>query len=196
MVKQREFALSPQVMIILPHQYGSKLYSKLIEVDHEYTVPLKPLDIVKKSCRYYASSYSGRKEGTKALIGVTHKAPIVIDPYQGIYLFPTASPGRADCIWISHSHVEDFQKAEHSKTEVLFSNGQSLVISVSAHTFQQQMYRTLNLRAKIEQRLAEYDMQTYPFFHPNFSMERSNVYQIYPKDSSLTPLSKNRLYKK
>lgn len=63
MVKQREFALSPQVMIILPHQYGSKLYSKLIEVDHEYTVPLKPLDIVKKKLPLLCFKLLGPERG-------------------------------------------------------------------------------------------------------------------------------------
>ncbi|MEF3400758.1 competence protein ComK, partial [Listeria monocytogenes] len=37
-------------------------------------------------------SLAGRKEGTKHLIGVTHKPPIIIDPVTSTYVFPTVAP--------------------------------------------------------------------------------------------------------
>ena len=186
--ENREIVTST-TMASLPLQYGGRLYSKLKEIDGDYTVPLKPFTVVKQSCRFYASSYAGRKEGTKALIGVTHKAPIVIDPFQGIYLFPTASPVREDCYWISQGYVEDYQKAEYGKTEVLFINGETLVLPVSLHTFRQQMYRTLKLRDKMEQRLAvEQGVPRIfpPPYYPITALERANVYRIFHRESSLS----------
>lgn len=187
--------VSSSTMAILPLQYGSRLYTKLKEIDGDFTVPLKPFTVVKYSCRYYASSYAGRKEGTKALIGVTHKAPIVLDPYQGIYLFPTASPVREDCVWVSLGMVDDYQEAEYGKTEVLFINGEALVLPVSLHTFRQQMYRTLKLRDKMEQRLAREQgfPRFFPLHDPFTALERANIYRIYHRDSSRS--SKNRLNK-
>lgn len=178
--------ISSSTMALLPLQYGSRLYTKMKEYDGDFTIPLKPFTVVKESCRYYASSYQGRKEGTKTLIGVTHKAPIVIDPFQGIYLFPTASPARDDCIWISQGFVEDYQAAEYGKTEVMFINGETLVLPVSLHTFRQQMYRTLILRDKIEQRMASEQVYSHlPIFSPNnplWALERANLYRIYSRD--------------
>lgn|GEM_PF-205904 len=147
-----QFELTSLTMAIVPVPYGSKIYSKVLEPDREYISPKKPLDLIKAGCRYYASSYSGRREGTKELIGVTHKAPIVIDPVQSIYFFPTASPKKADCAWISHEHVVRFHAIDRTKTEVMFQNGSSYVFPISPYSFENQMLRTALLRLKISQR--------------------------------------------
>lgn len=82
-----EFQFDSMIMAIIPEQYGSKLYSRVLKTDGEVLIPYSPLEVIKKSCHLYASSFEGRKEGTKELIGVTHKPPIVIDPIQSIYFF-------------------------------------------------------------------------------------------------------------
>ena len=45
----------------------------------------KPLDIIERSCRKHGSSFLGRKEGTKELTHITHKAPIAISPVDQLY---------------------------------------------------------------------------------------------------------------
>ena len=87
-----EYEINPQTMAIFPVEYGSKIYSKILEEDDEVLSPFKPLDIIKKSCQYFGASFDGRREGTRELIGITHKAPIVIDTNTSIYFFPTTSP--------------------------------------------------------------------------------------------------------
>jgi len=152
-----EFELSPLTMAIIPVPYGSKIYSKIVEVDDELLSPFRPFDIIKKSCRFYASSFAGRKEGTRELIGVTHKAPIVIDPIQSIYFFPTASPSKAECAWISLEHVDSYRKRDRYETEVTFRNRQVHVFPISVNSFENQLLRTALLRSKMLQRVSEYD---------------------------------------
>lgn len=175
-----EFYLSPQTMAILPMRYGSKIYSKILEADQEGVAPYKPFDIIKKSCRFYASSYWGRREGTKELIGVTHKAPIVIDPVQGIYVFPTASPTKPSCAWISHEHVSDYRPLPRMKTEVIFQNGNTLTLPISVYSFENQLYRTAQLRTRIMQRLQKRYREEVLFFDEQMkAAEKQKMYRYY-----------------
>ncbi|MCU9612485.1 competence protein ComK [Caldibacillus lycopersici] len=150
-----EFELTPYTMSVIPIPYGSKTYSKIMELDNEFITPYRPVDIIKKSCRFYASSYAGRKEGTKELIGVSIKAPIVIDPLQSIYFFPTASSSKLHCAWISPEHVLSYERIDGITTEVVFRNKQRIRLQVSSNTFKNQMYKTAMLQTKMLQRSAE-----------------------------------------
>jgi len=182
---QEEFELTPSTIAILPIQYGSRLYSKIISVEEEILSPYKPLDIIKKACKYYASSYKGRKEGTKALIGASHKAPIVIDPLQSIYFFPTASPNSPNCAWISHEHVNHYKATQDGQTEIIFRNKKTILFPVSLRTFEMQMFRTALLRTKVQQRLSEHELvnrlllSTDPIVQ---ALERRRNYYLTSKD--------------
>ncbi|MCM3573335.1 competence protein ComK [Mesobacillus subterraneus] len=54
-----EYEINPFTMIIIPEEYGSRIYSRVIELEEEYLSPFRPIDIVKKSCKYFGSSYDG-----------------------------------------------------------------------------------------------------------------------------------------
>lgn len=183
-----EFELSTHTLAIIPMQYGSKLYSKVLEMDKELISPFRPVDVIKKSCRNYASSFTGRKEGTKALIGVTHKSPIVIDPLQSIYFFPTTSPTNPDCAWIAHENVLSYKKVDKTHTEVIFRNKQIFKFSISYSSFQNQMLRTALLRTKMMQRVTDYD----PYGRLAYiqweteAMERRKQYQLFLANQMIT----------
>ncbi|WAA13030.1 competence protein ComK [Fervidibacillus halotolerans] len=191
-----EFYLSPQTMAILPIQYGSKTYSKILELNREITTPYKPLDVIKKSCRFYASSYDGRREGTKELIGVTHKAPIVIDPIQSIYVFPTASPTSPKCAWISYEHVIDYRPVSKMKTEVTLQNDVTIQLSISTYSFENQLFRTAHLQSKIVKRLRGWykENMIHPVEMQMEAAERKKMYRYYSKLLKNYSGS-NRLYK-
>jgi competence protein ComK len=147
-----EYVINSLTMAILPMTYGSKLYSHIYQYDEELHSPFKPLEIIKKSCRLNGSSYEGRKEGSRQLIGITHKIPITINSANSMYFFPSASPNHHRCVWISHEHVDSFKKFDSNSTLVSFRNKQSIVLPVSLHIFQNQMQKTALLRTKLMQR--------------------------------------------
>jgi competence transcription factor ComK len=61
--------------------------TKIIERDNSFIVNKPVMEIIEDSCEYFGSSYLGRHEGTKKLIGITHKAPIIIEESKNlIYL--------------------------------------------------------------------------------------------------------------
>lgn len=165
-----EYEINPFTMIIIPEEYGSRIYSRVIELEEEYLSPFRPIDIVKKSCKYFGSSYEGRKEGTKQLTGITHKTPIIIDPISSIYFMPTSSPTKPDCIWVSHEHVLFHKKVDAHSTQVTFRNRKSMILPVSHHSFENQLLRTSLLRTKFMQRMKETERKALYLIHgPKFS---------------------------
>ncbi|WP_246483798.1 competence protein ComK [Heyndrickxia vini] len=152
-----EFEISPFTMAILPITYGSKIYSEIIEVENRCISPFKPLEIVKNSCEYYGASYEGRKNGTRRLIGITHKAPIMVDPYSSIYLFPTTSPMNPDCIWFSLNHILHHERSSSNNTLVTLRNKQTLEIPISFSSFTNQLRRASQLQIKYYQHIETMD---------------------------------------
>ncbi|MTH53331.1 competence protein [Bacillus mangrovi] len=153
MEKINKYEANRLTMAIISSAAEGALASYVLEVEKEYEVSMRPLEIVDRSCRYFGSSYMGRKTGTKDTIGITHKPPIVVDAANSIYLFPTAASSRPQCSWISHQYIEDYKSTGEAETQVTFSNQKSLILPVSIHSFENQLYRTAQLRAVISSRV-------------------------------------------
>ncbi|AZB42272.1 competence protein [Bacillus sp. FJAT-42376] len=153
MEKINQYEANRYTMAIISSASNGSLSSYVLEVEKEYEVSMRPLDIVDRSCRYFGSSYQGRKTGTKDTIGITHKPPIVVDAVNSIYLFPTAASSRPQCSWISHQYIEHYSSTGEAETLVTFSNRKSYILPVSIHSFENQLYRTAQLRAVITSRV-------------------------------------------
>lgn len=178
MIKQKrtlidEYEINSCTMMISPTAYGSKTYSQIIELQDEFLSPFKPIEIIKKSCQYFGSSFEGRIAGTKQLIGITHKVPITIDPTNSIYFFPTTSPQNSECIWISHEHVIAHKRVETNETLVTFRNKESYTIPISFSSFENQLLRTALLRTKLMQRIAETERKSFYVFRNQRYFEAS-----------------------
>ena len=125
--------------------------TKIIEKDNVFIIEMNSMDIIKKSCEFFGSSYLGRHEGTKYLTGINYKSPIIIEETSEIIFFPTSSPRCSNCSWISLKHVDKYKKDENN-TMILFKNGISLSIKVSFGSFQNQILRSNLLRSIIRDR--------------------------------------------
>ncbi len=150
-----EYEINPNTMLIMPIQYGSKVYSQVWEFDDIIVSPFRPIDIIRTSCKYFGSSYEGRKEGTAQLTGITHKAPITIDPTNFIYFFPTTSASNPKCIWLSFEHIYLHRKAGAKNTEVIFKNKQQLTIPISYNSLNNQLLRTALLKNTLVSRIED-----------------------------------------
>lgn len=148
-----EYQINSWTMFIEPVEYGSKLFSRVAEVDCEYLSPVKPIDIIKTSCSYFGVDYESRKKGTRQLIGYNRKIPIAIEPANRLFFFPTLSPASPGCIWISHEHVENYVRMGPQQTQIIFRNKQSHLFPVPYGTIEGQMLRTSLLKTKLLQRI-------------------------------------------
>ena len=121
-------------------------YTKIIENNEEFMVMENSMDIIDNSCKFFGSTYSGRLEGTKSLIGVTYKAPIVIEDSCSIIFFPISSPRLSDCLWISFKNVDSYKKIEEDNSILLkFVSGYTIKLPISYFSFSNQILRSSRL---------------------------------------------------
>lgn len=150
-----EYEINSFTVLVMPITYGSKVFSKIYEFDEECVSPFRPIDIIRESCEFFGSSFEGRKDGTRKLVGFTHKVPIAISPPNNIYFFPTTSPENPRCIWVAHDHVVSYKKGEQNSTIVHFKNNQCMQLPISSSSFQNQVIRTMMLQSKLSQRIED-----------------------------------------
>lgn len=176
-----KYEINPLTMAIFPINYGSKVYSKILEFDDEYISPSTPLQIIKEACGYFGVPYKGRKDGTKQMIGASRKIPIAISPTNSMYFFPTTSPDRPECIWVNYQHVNNYVKSSKDATLVLFSNNQSLEVPISRGSFNNQMAQTDTLRRTYSQRIEAMNLVYQNKMRLFEVSEKRNTYRDFPE---------------
>ena len=144
------YEITYDTQMILPIDSGK---SKIIEEDSEYVVDNNVLEIMDHSCEYFGSSYEGRKEGTKKLIGVTHKSPIIIEESRKMIFFPTSSPDNKDCIWINLNKIDKYYKVNKTTSAIKFKNGNIMEFNVSYGSLSNQILRATRLKYILDDRV-------------------------------------------
>lgn len=142
------YQINSKTLAIMPI---SKKKSKIYENENVIIVD-KPVNrIIAENCEYNGSSYAGRKKGTMELIGVTHKAPIVIQEDKNIIFFPTCSPRMHDCCWISLNNIERYKPYE-GESLITFNNNFILQVNVSNQVIDHQVLRSTRLESVLQKR--------------------------------------------
>lgn len=139
--------ITPLTMAILAdHDENGKRSTCILEKESQYIVESSPSKVIDDACHFFGSSLRGRQEGTRHISGITHKAPIAIDPYSGMYFFPTISPASPTCSWIAHTHIYQVNEAVNQQTEITFNTGQKIIVEVSIGSIINQVNRTAQFR--------------------------------------------------
>ena len=127
--------------------------TKIVEKETEYIIEVSAQKVLEHSCEYFGSSFEGRKEGTKKLLGITHKSPIIVEESRKIIFFPTSSPDNYDCMWINLEKIEKFYKTGNKRSEILFKNGNILPLDISYGSLTNQILRATRLKYILEERI-------------------------------------------
>lgn len=125
--------------------------SKVLEDSTEYIVNKSTIEIIEESCKYFGSSYRGRYEGTKNLIGMNYKLPIIIEESRNIIFFPTTSPKLQECFWISLNKISDYLK-ENECSYINFKNGLKMKLNISLFALENQILRASRLESVLRNR--------------------------------------------
>ncbi len=147
MINKYEF--SKGTLAIVPNDDESSL---VYEDNERYIVQNKPFQIMEDSCIYFGSSYKGRKEGSKAILGAEYKVPIIVEDTNNIIAFPTTSPYASDCCWISLSRIYNIYKIDNFNTKIVFDNGEEIIVPCSFRSVENQMSRAARLDLIIKNR--------------------------------------------
>ena len=127
--------------------------TKIVEKETEYIIEVSAQKVLEHSCEYFGSSFEGRKEGTKKLLGITHKSPIIVEESRKIIFFPTSSPDNYDCMWINLEKIEKFYKTGNKRSDILFKNGNILPLDISYGSLTNQILRATRLKYILEERI-------------------------------------------
>ena len=143
-----EYFINEDTLILAPN---GKNKTKIYDKEGEYEINYKIMDIVEKSCNYYGSSYSGRCVGSKTILNMNYKLPIIMDEVKEIIMIPTSSPNNEDCNWICLNNIEDYYKKDN-KIVIEFSNKMTYILENSYYTVENQILRGTLLLTKLRKR--------------------------------------------
>ena len=143
-----KYEINKSTLAIIPI---SKNCSKVIEQENDYIINNSTTNIIDHSCKFFGSSYNGRCEGTKNLVGFNYKSPIIIEESKEIIFFPTSSPRFDNCSWISLNNIEKYIKKENISS-IYFKNGLIIDLEISYSSLENQILIATMLESKLRQR--------------------------------------------
>lgn len=147
MINKYEF--SEGTLAIIPNDENSSL---IFEDDNRYIVHDKAFNIMEDSCKYFGSSYEGRKDGAKNILGSEYKVPIVINDSSNLIAFPTTSPYSSDCCWISLKRIYNIYKIDNFNTKIVFDNNIEVIVPCSFRSVENQLSRASRLNLILNKR--------------------------------------------
>lgn len=137
-----KYEISRGTLAIVPNEKNGSL---VYEDTYRYIVPQTPFSIMEDSCKYFGSTYEGRKQGAKEILGAEYKVPIVVEDGDNLIIFPTTSPLAEDCCWISLKKVQKILEIDQTHTRIIFDNNQEIIVPCSYRSIENQISRASRL---------------------------------------------------
>lgn len=125
--------------------------SKILENNKEYYLNDSAYEVMDYSCQYFGSSYIGRVDGSKKMIGANYKLPIIVEESSELIFFPITSPENTKCIWISLKGYKDVYE-DGDKTIILLKNGKKIESFISKTSIKNQLMRASRLNLILNDR--------------------------------------------
>ncbi|MBQ6538660.1 MAG: competence protein ComK [Bacilli bacterium] len=144
------YEISQGTLAIIPNEDQNSL---VYEDEERFIVEETPFKIMEESCKYFGSTYKGRKDSAKKILGAEYKVPIIIEDYNNVIVFPTTSPTADDCAWISLKRVKSIEKIDTYNTRIIFDNGREIIVPTSYRSIENQLSRASRLDVIIRKRL-------------------------------------------
>lgn len=143
-----EYEINSETLAIIPI---TNYRSKVVEKNNIFEVEMTPMEIIDNSCHFFGSSYNGRFSGTKNMIGISHKAPIIVEETNEIIFFPTNSPRIYECIWISLNNIHKYERKDNN-AKIIFNTGYFLEVNISYGSLDNQVLRAARLESVLRKR--------------------------------------------
>ena len=137
-----KYEFNKGTLAIVPNEKENSL---VYEDDDRYIIDQTPFEIMESSCRYFGSTYNGRKESARDILGAEYKVPIVVEDSENLVVFPTTSPCSDECVWISLKRVKKFEKIDACNTKIIFDNNKEIIVPSSYRSIENQISRASRL---------------------------------------------------
>ena len=142
------YEINNETMALIPLSKGKV---KVLEYDEEFILDTNATQIMEDSCQYFGSSLEGRRKGTEVMIGVSYKAPIIVEETFELIFFPLSSSRYHDTPWISLKYVDKYYK-EGKNVVLEFLNGRKILLDVTFGIFDNQLLRATRLKSALRGR--------------------------------------------
>ncbi len=137
-----KYEISKGTLAVVPNECSSSL---IYEDESRYVIDENPFKIMDDSCKYFGSTYEGRKNGARDILGAEYKVPIVIEDSDNLIVFPTTSPSSDDCAWITLKRVKKLEKIDSCNTKIIFDNNVEIIVPSSFRSMENQLSRASRL---------------------------------------------------
>ena len=137
-----KYEISNGTLAIVPNEKDNSL---VYEDEERYIIDDKPFKIMEDSCKYFGSTYEGRKESAREILGAEYKVPIVVEDSDNLVVFPTTSPFSDECVWISLKRLKKFEKVDACNTKIIFDNNKEIIVPSSYRSIENQVSRASRL---------------------------------------------------
>ena len=137
-----KYEVSNGTLAIVPNEMESSL---VYEDEERYIVEQTPFKIMEESCKYFGSTYEGRKNSAREILGAEYKVPIIVEDTDNLVVFPTTSPSSSECVWISLKRIKSFKKIDAWNTKIIFDNNKEIIVPCSYRTIENQVSRASRL---------------------------------------------------
>lgn len=109
-------------------KYGN-LCTRVIEGEKTFVINESPVKKIDNTLLNYGSSFKGALESSKFILGPIKMPPIKINENKGIWLFPTKSFRRKNCVWFNLDHIIKTKPLGVNKTLVIMNYGHTFIIN-------------------------------------------------------------------
>lgn len=144
------YIISSKTLALIP--IGLKK-THIIEEENEFDIDKQLIKIIDYNCKINGSSYLGRYQSSKLLIGISSKLPILLQEIGREIYIPTNSIRNKNCCWISYNNIKDYYRIKKN-TIIVFKNNQKLVLDISFKIFEGQILKVNKLIFKLNSRIA------------------------------------------
>lgn len=145
------YEISCKTLALIP--IGPKK-THILEEEKEFDVDNHIMKIIDYNCKINGSSYLGRYDSSKLLIGKSSKLPIILEESRKQLYFPTTSPKNKECCWISYNNLKSYEK-NNENSILIFKNNKKLEINTSSKIIEKQLIKTLKLNLILNSKKAQ-----------------------------------------
>lgn len=145
-----DYEINKKTLAILPLTENK---CRVIEDENEYYIPNNTFQVIEHSCEYFGSSYLGRFKGANTLTGINYKTPILVEESNELIFFPTHSPRKKECMWISLNLIKGYYPNNIPNSTIIeFKTNDKLEVNVSYNVINNQILKATRLKMLIQER--------------------------------------------
>ena len=142
------YEINEDTLAIIPK--NNKI-SIIYEKNNIYIINKNIDQILNDSCKYYGSTFDGRKIASSNILKVNYKVPVLIEESSNMVFFPTSSTRSNKCSWISLNNIYRYER-NYRGSKVFFINGKSIIFPISYSILNNQILRSSRLIYLLKER--------------------------------------------